>query len=137
MNIDDIAFKLSLKAKDGVFIYLPSIYLKYKVLLQFELKRLGIEDIYFFEIDTAREKSLIDYLDLENIYKYLLFDYSIFNKYAKLGYKFILFNFDRYELYNDLDKDKIEHTLEHIEHTREEYNNIKNNGNLLFYEIKL
>ena len=69
MNIEDIAYKLNLKAKDGVFIYLPSIYLKYKVLFQFELKKLGINDIYLFEVDTAREKSLIDYLDLENIYK--------------------------------------------------------------------
>jgi hypothetical protein len=31
MNIDDIAFKLSLKAKDGVFIYLPSIYPQHHV----------------------------------------------------------------------------------------------------------
>ena len=135
MNIEDIAYKLNLKAKDGVFIYLPSIYLKYKVLFQFELKKLGINDIYFFEVDTAREKSLIDYLDLENIYKYPLFDYSVFDKYAKLGYKFILFDLDRYELYPDIDKDKLDKTIEHIEHTREYYNNVKENGNLMYYVI--
>lgn len=133
MNINEIIKSLDIKNHDNVFIYLPSTYFTFKRLLEFELKRLGVDKIIYHEVDMAREKAMIDYLDIENIYKYPMFDYSDFNKYAKLQYKFIIFDIDRNKLYSYLDKDKLTNTLNHIEATREYFNNCLNNNSLKLY----
>ena len=136
MNIDEIVNSLEIKSGDNVFIYLPSTFLNYKRILEFELKKRGVEKIYFHEVDMTREKAMIDYLDIENIYKYPLFDYSDFNKYAKLQYKFIIFDIDRNEVYSYLDKTKLENTLKHIESTRDYFNNCLENNSIRVYTQK-
>ena len=133
MNIDVIVKELDIKPHDNVFIYLPSTYLNYKRILEFELKKLGVERIVYHEVDMTREKAMIDYLDIENIYKYPMFDYSDFNKYAKLQYKFIIFNVNRYDIYSYLDKSKLDNTIKHIESTKEYFNNCLENKSIKIY----
>ena len=133
MNIDVIVKELDIKPHDNVFIYLPSTYLNYKRILEFELKKLGVERIVYHEVDMTREKAMIDYLDIENIYKYPMFDYSDFNKYAKLQYKFIIFNVNRYDIYSYLDKSKLDNTIKHIESTKEYFNNCLENKSIKVY----
>ena len=133
MNIDVILKELDIKPHDNVFIYLPSTYLNYKRILEFELKKLGVDKIIYHEVDMNREKAMIDYLDIENIYKYPMFDYSDFNKYAKLQYKFIIFNVNRYDIYSNLDKSKLDNTIKHIESTKEYFNNCLENKSIKIY----
>ena len=133
MNIDVIVKELDIKPHDNVFIYLPSTYLNYKRILEFELKKLGVDKIIYHEVDMNREKAMIDYLDIENIYKYPMFDYSDFNKYAKLQYKFIIFNVNRYDIYSNLDKSKLDNTIKHIESTKEYFNNCLENKSIKIY----
>ena len=133
MNIDVIVKDLDIKPHDNVFIYLPSTYLNYKRILEFELKKLGVDKIIYHEVDMNREKAMIDYLDIENIYKYPMFDYSDFNKYAKLQYKFIIFNVNRYDIYSNLDKSKLDNTIKHIESTKEYFNNCLENKTIKVY----
>ncbi len=133
MNLDVIVKELDIKPHDNVFIYLPSTYLNYKRTLEFELKKLGVERIVYHEVDMDREKAMIDYLDIENIYKYPMFDYSDFNKYAKLQYKFIIFNVNRYDIYSNLDKSKLDNTIKHIESTKEYFNNCLENKSIKIY----
>ena len=133
MNIDVIVKDLDIKPHDNVFIYLPSTYLNYKRILEFELKKLGVDKIIYHEVDMNREKAMIDYLDIENIYKYPMFDYSDFNKYAKLQYKFIIFNVNRYDIYSNLDKSKLDNTIKHIESTKEYFNNCLENKSIKIY----
>ena len=97
------------------------------------LKKNGVNKIYFHEVDMNREKAMIDYLDIENIYKYPMFDYSDFDKYAKLQYKFIIFNVNRYEIYSYLDKTKLDNTIKHIESTKEYFNNCLENSLSYFF----
>ncbi len=136
MNIDVIVKELDIKPHDNVFIYLPSTYLNYKRILEFELKKLGVERIVYHEVDMDREKAMIEYLDIENIYKYPMFDYSDFNKYAKLQYKFIIFNVNRYDIYSNLDKSKLDNTIKHIESTKEYFNNCLENRSIKIYNQK-
>ena len=133
MNIDVIVKELDIKPHDNVFIYLPSTYLNYKRILEFELKKLGVDKIIYHEVDMDREKAMIEYLDIENIYKYPMFDYSDFNKYAKLQYKFIIFNVNRYDIYSNLDKSKLDNTIKHIESTKEYFNNCLENKSIKIY----
>ncbi len=133
MNIETIKNTLEITNGDNIFVYLPSTFLNFKRLLEFELKKYGVNKIYFHEVDMNREKAMIDYLDIENIYKYPMFDYSDFNKYAKLQYKFIIFDVDRNKVYSYLDKSKLENTLKHIESTREYFNNCLENNSLKIY----
>lgn len=133
MDITSIISGLEIKEHDNVFIYLPSTFLNFKRIIEFELKKHGVDKIVFHEVDMNREKAMIDYLDIENIYKYPLFDYSDFNKYAKLGYKFVIFNVDRYKLYSYLDKEKIDNTIKHIESTKEFFNNCLENNSIKIY----
>ena len=133
MNIDVILKELDIKPHDNVFIYLPSTYLNYKRILEFELKKLGVDKIIYHEVDMDREKAMIEYLDIENIYKYPMFDYSDFNKYAKLQYKFIIFNVNRYDIYSNLDKSKLDNTIKHIESTKEYFNNCLENKSIKIY----
>ena len=133
MDITRIISELGITSGDNVFIYLPSTYLNFKRILEFELKRQGVNKIIYHEVDMTREKAMIDYLDIENIYKYPLFDYSDFNKYAKLGYKFIIFNVDRYKIYSYLDKEKLDNTIKHIESTKEYFNNCLENKSIKVY----
>ncbi len=133
MDITRIISELGITSGDNVFIYLPSTYLNFKRIIEFELKRHGVDKIYFHEVDMTREKAMIDYLDIENIYKYPMFDYSDFNKYAKLGYKFIIFNVDRYKVYSYLDKEKLDNTIKHIESTKEYFNNCLENNSIKIY----
>ena len=79
MDITSIISGLEIKPHDNVFIYLPSTYLNFKRIIEFELKKQGVDKIYFHEVDMTREKAMIDYLDIENIYKYPMFDYSDFD----------------------------------------------------------
>lgn len=136
MNLDVIVKELDIKPHDNVFIYLPSTYLNYKRILEFELKKLGVERIVYHEVDMDREKAMIEYLDIENIYKYPMFDYSDFNKYAKLQYKFIIFNVNRYDIYSNLDKSKLDNTIKHIESTKEYFNNCLENRSIKIYNQK-
>jgi hypothetical protein len=62
-----------------------------------------------------------------------MFDYSDFDKYAKLQYKFIIFNVDRYEIYSYLDKTKLDNTIKHIECTKEYFNNCLENKSIKVY----
>ena len=133
MNIEEIKSTLDIRSGDNVFVYLPSTFLNFKRILEFELKKLGVVKIIFHEVDMNREKAMIDYLDIENIYKYPLFDYSDFNKYAKLQYKFIIFNVNRYEIYSYLDKTKLDSTIKHIESTKEYFNNCLENNSIKVY----
>ena len=133
MNIDVIVKELDIKPHDNVFIYLPSTYLNYKRILEFELKKLGVDKIIYHEVDMDREKAMIEYLDIENIYKYPMFDYRDFNKYAKLQYKFIIFNVNRYDIYSNLDKSKLDNTIKHIESTKEYFNNCLENKSIKIY----
>ena len=68
MNIETIKNTLEITNGDNIFVYLPSTFLNFKRLLEFELKKYGVNKIYFHEVDMSREKAMIDYLDIENIY---------------------------------------------------------------------
>ena len=133
MDITNIIKELEITNGDNVFVYLPSTFLNFKRIIEFELKKNGVNKIYFHEVDMNREKAMIDYLDIENIYKYPMFDYSDFDKYAKLQYKFIIFNVDRYDIYSYLDKTKLDSTIKHIESTKEYFNNCLENKSIKVY----